>query len=137
GSGKTTLLSALVAAADVPTGVLTQRRPDRDPQSTVAEEIARLRPGADAETVRAHLARLLFRGRAGDREIGALSGGERLRLELGAVLFAKTAPQLLVLDEPTNDLDIDAVEQLVAALTDWPRSEARRAGTAGEDGRGR
>jgi len=120
GSGKTTLLSALVAAADVPTGMLTQRRPDRDPQATVAEEIARLRPGADAETVRAHLARLLFRGRAGDREIGALSGGERLRLELGAVLFAKTAPQLLVLDEPTNDLDIDAVEQLVAALTDWP-----------------
>lgn len=120
GSGKTTLLTALVAAADVPVGVLTQRRPDRDPQATVAEELAGLRPGADAETVRAHLARLLFRGRAGDRKIGALSGGERLRLELGAVLFAETVPQLLVLDEPTNDLDIGAVEQLVAALTDWP-----------------
>jgi ATPase subunit of ABC transporter with duplicated ATPase domains len=54
-----------------------------------------------------------------DRLVGALSGGERFRVALARLLFADPPPQLLVLDEPTNDLDIASVDQLVAALTSY------------------
>lgn len=49
--------------------------------------------------------------------VGVLSGGERLRATLACVLFADPAPQLLLLDEPTSNLDLDSVAQLEAALT--------------------
>jgi ATPase subunit of ABC transporter with duplicated ATPase domains len=52
-----------------------------------------------------------------ERRVGTLSGGERFRVALARVLLADPTPQLLILDEPTNDLDIDSVEQLVDALT--------------------
>jgi ATPase subunit of ABC transporter with duplicated ATPase domains len=62
------------------------------------------------------LARFLFRGRDADRPVGLLSGGERFRAVLAALLSAVPAPQLLVLDEPTNNLDLETVAQLVSAL---------------------
>ncbi len=57
-----------------------------------------------------------MRGDAVSRPLGSLSGGERFRVALARVLLADPPPQLLVLDEPTNNLDLDTVEQLVAAL---------------------
>ena len=47
---------------------------------------------------------------------GTLSGGERFRATLACLLLADPAPQLLLVDEPTNNLDLDSVAQLVAAL---------------------
>ena len=78
--------------------------------------VARRAPGADANAVRARLARFLFRGGAADRLVGDLSGGERFRATLAALLLADPAPQLLLLDEPTNNLDFASYDALVSAL---------------------
>jgi len=66
--------------------------------------------------VRARLARFLLRGDAVTQPVGTLSGGERFRVALAQLLLAEPPPQLLVLDEPTNNLDLASVEQLVSAL---------------------
>ncbi|CAM5238060.1 ATP-binding cassette domain-containing protein [Streptomyces tanashiensis] len=70
----------------------------------------------DGEGVRARLARFLFRGARADQPVGTLSGGERFRATLAALLLAEPAPQLLMLDEPTNNLDMASVRKLTAAL---------------------
>lgn len=69
--------------------------------------------------MRARLARFGFRGGAGDRLVGDLSGGERLRATLAALLLADPAPRLLLLDEPTNNLDLASYDALVAALAGY------------------
>ncbi|GAA4819262.1 ATP-binding cassette domain-containing protein [Tomitella cavernea] len=122
GSGKTTMLRAIAASGGlrVPAAYLPQRLDFLDDGVTVAEAVADARPEADVEAVHAHLARLLFRGHSSEKAIGALSGGERLRAALGVVLFRRPAPQLLMLDEPTNNLDIESVERLADALRGWP-----------------
>ncbi|WP_312981149.1 ATP-binding cassette domain-containing protein [Corynebacterium sp.] len=51
--------------------------------------------------------------------MGDLSGGERFRVALARILLAEPAHQLLVLDEPTNNLDLDSVDALVSALEDY------------------
>ena len=66
--------------------------------------------------VRAQLARFLLRGDRVEQRAGTLSGGERFRATLACLLLADPAPQLLLVDEPTNNLDLDSVAQLVAAL---------------------
>ena len=55
-------------------------------------------------------------GALANRRIGALSGGERFRVALAALLLAEPAHQLVVLDEPTNNLDLDTARALVEAL---------------------
>jgi len=54
-----------------------------------------------------------------DRPTRGLSGGERFRVSLARVLLADPPPQLLILDEPTNNLDLGSVDQLVSALTSY------------------
>jgi ATPase subunit of ABC transporter with duplicated ATPase domains len=119
GSGKTTLLHRLVGDARVPAALLPQRLDVLDPDDTVYGNVARRAPGADANTVRARLARFLFRGAAADRRVGDLSGGERFRATLAALLLADPAPQLLLLDEPTNNLDFASYDALVSALASY------------------
>jgi ATPase subunit of ABC transporter with duplicated ATPase domains len=67
--------------------------------------------------VRDLLARMLIRGPAVDRPVRSLSGGERFRVALARLLVADPPAQLLILDEPTNNLDIRSVDQLVDALS--------------------
>ena len=76
-------------------------------------------PGRTPHDARVILARLLLKGDAPTRPVAALSGGERFRVALARVLFAEPAPQLLVLDEPTNNLDMASVDQLASALEDY------------------
>ncbi len=119
GSGKTTMLHRLAGQARVPVGLLPQRLDLLDPDDTVYGNVARRAPGADANTVRAQLARFLFRGATADRRVGDLSGGELFRATLAALLLADPAPQLLLLDEPTNNLDFASYDALVSALASY------------------
>lgn len=125
GSGKTTLIDTIIGALApaggrvdlrVPVRVLPQRLTVLDDSETVLAGVSRLAPSADDNTLRAELARFLLDADTVVRPVGSLSGGERFRASLAALLLAEPAPQLLILDEPTNNLDLDSVAQLTAAL---------------------
>ncbi|MEU0169602.1 ABC-F family ATP-binding cassette domain-containing protein [Streptomyces iakyrus] len=128
GAGKTTLLRTIAGdlapeagevRAHVPLRFLPQRLDVLDGERTVAENVARYAPGATNNRVRARLARFLFRGARADQKAATLSGGERFRAALAALMLAEPAPQLLMLDEPTNNLDMASVRQLTTALESY------------------
>lgn len=132
GSGKTVLLNAIAHANDpdyrspVPPAYQVLYRLDNtaylpqriilDPELTLLETVQRANPGASEQHLRDQLARLLFRRESVHQRIGDLSGGERFRAAVAQVLLADPVPQLLMLDEPTNNLDISSVDWLVQAL---------------------
>ncbi|MBD9722211.1 ABC-F family ATP-binding cassette domain-containing protein [Streptomyces caniscabiei] len=125
GSGKTTLLRTIAGELEpvggetrthVPMRFLPQRLDVLDDELTVAENVARFAPDATNNRIRARLARFLFRGARADQQAATLSGGERFRAALAALMLAEPAPQLLMLDEPTNNLDMASVRQLTTAL---------------------
>jgi ATPase subunit of ABC transporter with duplicated ATPase domains len=97
-------------------GYLPQRLNGLDDALTVAENVRAVAPDASVNEVRAGLARFLFRGARADAAAGTLSGGERFRAVLAALLLADPPPQFLLLDEPTNSLDLASVRQLSQAL---------------------
>ncbi|MBU7600659.1 ATP-binding cassette domain-containing protein [Streptomyces sp. P38-E01] len=128
GSGKTTMLRTVAGELPADEGGLTLHVPMRflpqrldllDDGLSVAQNVARFAPRAGDNRIRAQLARFLFRGAAADRLAGGLSGGERFRASLAALLLAEPAPQLLMLDEPTNSLDTASMRQLVTALESY------------------
>ncbi|QWB21877.1 MULTISPECIES: ABC-F family ATP-binding cassette domain-containing protein [Streptomyces] len=128
GSGKTTLLRTITGELDpeagdvrthVPLRFLPQRLDVLDGELTVAENVARFAPDATNNRIRARLARFLFRGARADQKAATLSGGERFRAALAALMLAEPAPQLLMLDEPTNNLDMASVRQLTTALDSY------------------
>ncbi|TNM64110.1 ABC-F family ATP-binding cassette domain-containing protein [Streptomyces sp. NP160] len=133
GAGKTTLLEALVRGAGPGrderrpwgelltdrVGYLPQRRDGLDESASALDQVRAAAPGRQEQEVRHALARFLLRGDAAQRRVGDLSGGERFRVALARLLLAEPAHQLLVLDEPTNDLDLATVDQLVDALRSY------------------
>ena len=132
GAGKTTLIRLIVGTMEPDSGRIRrgtnlqvayfdQLREQLDPEKTLAETVS---PGSDwVETagqrkhVTSYLGDFLFPTRRANAPIRMLSGGERNRLLL-ARLFARPA-NVLVLDEPTNDLDIDSLELLENMLQDY------------------
>ncbi|MFG2193683.1 ABC-F family ATP-binding cassette domain-containing protein [Streptomyces sp. NPDC048639] len=128
GAGKSTLLRMIAGelppvegevVTEVPARYLPQRLDILDDSLTVAENVARFAPDATNNRIRARLARFLFRGARADRIAGTLSGGERFRASLASLMLAEPAPQLLMLDEPTNNLDMASVRKLTAALESY------------------
>ncbi len=138
GSGKTTLLDKVVGwPVEVPpaweevagtqpwavryrlpaVGYLPQRLTVDRPDLTLVEGLRVGNPSATEHACRETLARFLFRGAQAGKSMGELSGGELLSFELARVLTGDPAPGLLILDEPTNNLDLRSVDQLVDALT--------------------
>ena len=135
GVGKTTLLELLVHgsvrdadARGVPidaarvrlltdrVGYLPQRSWHLDDDASALQLVTAAAPSVPTRELRNRLARLLLRGDTVHRPVRTLSGGERFRVALARLLLADPPPQLLVLDEPTNDLDLTTVDQLVGAL---------------------
>ncbi|MFJ8826779.1 ABC-F family ATP-binding cassette domain-containing protein [Streptomyces sp. NPDC102467] len=128
GAGKTTLLRTIAgelapvageATAHVPLRFLPQRLDVLDEEASVAENVALCAPDATNNRVRARLARFLFKGARADQTVATLSGGERFRATLAALMLAEPAPQLLMLDEPTNNLDLASTRQLTSALESY------------------
>jgi ATP-binding cassette subfamily F protein uup len=133
GAGKTTLLRMLIGelepdsgeirrGANVQIAYYDQQREQLDPERTVFDTVG---DGNDTVTVNGrtqhvhgYMRDFLFSPERVNSPVKALSGGERNRLLL-ARLFTRPA-NVLVLDEPTNDLDIETLELLEAFLTDWP-----------------
>jgi ATPase component of ABC transporter with duplicated ATPase domains len=131
GSGKTTLLEAIAHAGEADylspvqpayrvdyciEGAYIPQRISLDPQLTLLQSVQRANPGVSEQHLRDQLARLLFRRESVHHKTGELSGGERFRAAVAQVLLADPVPQLLMLDEPTNNLDISSVDWLVQAL---------------------
>ncbi|MFF6918536.1 ATP-binding cassette domain-containing protein [Streptomyces sp. NPDC012466] len=128
GAGKTTLLRTITgelapvageARAHVPLRFLPQRLDVLDEELSVAQNVARFAPHATNNRIRSRLARFLFKGARADQPAATLSGGERFRAALAALMLAEPAPQLLMLDEPTNNLDMASVRQLTTALASY------------------
>lgn len=125
GSGKSTLLKTITGALLPLSGAVNVAVPavmlDQDvsllaPEETVLENFRRINPSAEENACRAALARFRFRADAAHQQVVTLSGGERLRAGLAAVLGGRAPPQLLILDEPTNHLDIASLETVEAGL---------------------
>lgn len=133
GVGKSTLISLILGKREPDSGTVKlgtnlqiayfdQLRAQLDPNKTVAETISPgsewIEIGGSKKHVMAYLGDFLFPPRRANVPVSNLSGGERNRLLL-ARLFALPA-NLLVLDEPTNDLDIDSLELLEQTLQTYP-----------------
>ena len=124
GAGKTTLLERLVTSAggeriEAHTdriGYLPQRIDGLDDAASVLDNVRAAAPGIPPVELRNRLARFLIRGATVDRPVASLSGGERFRVALARLLLADPPPQLLILDEPTNSLDLGTVDELVDAI---------------------
>ena len=133
GSGKTTLLRMLMGELEPDSGDVRrgtnvqiayydQQREQLDPDRTVFETVGdgndTVTVNGRAQHVHGYLRDFLFPAARANSPVKALSGGERNRLLLARLL---TRPaNVLVLDEPTNDLDLETLELLEAYLVDWP-----------------
>ena len=135
GAGKTTLFKMLVGQENPDSGSITigdsvelayvdQSRDVLEDDKTVWEEISDgqdiLRVNNYETASRAYVGRFNFRGAEQQKKVGLLSGGERNRVHLAKLL--RCGGNVLFLDEPTNDLDVETLRALEEALLNFPGS---------------
>ncbi|WP_414727901.1 energy-dependent translational throttle protein EttA [Zhongshania aliphaticivorans] len=133
GAGKSTLLRMMTGKEQPDSGEIVigetvklvsveQMRDDLDDKQTVWEAVSEgqdiLRIGSYEVPSRAYIGRFNFKGSDQQKRVGELSGGERGRLHLACTL--KEGGNVLLLDEPSNDLDVETLRALEDALLDFP-----------------
>jgi ATP-binding cassette ChvD family protein len=133
GAGKSTLFKMITGDEQADSGSIEigdtvqvasvdQFRDSMNPKNTVWQEISNgqdmLQIGSFQIPSRAYVGRFNFKGNDQQKFIGELSGGERNRVHLAALL--KAGGNMLLLDEPTNDLDVETLRALENALLDFP-----------------
>jgi energy-dependent translational throttle protein EttA len=133
GAGKTTLFRMITGTEKPDTGTIEvgqtvdlayvdQTRDELDPDKTVYDEISGgadfLKIGKREVNSRAYVASLNFKGSDQQKRVGDLSGGERNRVHLGKML--RKGGNVILLDEPSNDLDVDTLRALEEAVEDFP-----------------
>ena len=132
GAGKTTLFRMIVGDEEPDAGTLDigetvhlayvdQAREALDAEKSVFQEVSEghdiLHFGRAEVNPRAYLSWFGFRGTDQQKKVGVLSGGERNRLHLAKLL--KAGGNVMMLDEPTNDLDVDTLRALENAILDF------------------
>ena len=133
GAGKSTLFKMITGMEQADAGTIEvgetvqiasvdQFRDSMNPKNTVWQEISNgqdiLQIGNFQIPSRAYVGRFNFKGNDQQKFIGELSGGERNRVHLAALL--KAGGNMLLLDEPTNDLDVETLRALENAILDFP-----------------
>jgi len=133
GAGKTTLFrlvtgqekpdgGAFKVGDSVVLGYVDQSRDSLDANKTVWEEISggldQLELGKKSVPSRGYVSQFNFKGSDQQKKVGQLSGGERNRVHLAKML--KSGANVILLDEPTNDLDVDTLRALEDALVEFP-----------------
>jgi ATP-binding cassette ChvD family protein len=133
GAGKTTLFRMIIGAEQPDSGsfeigdsvelaYVDQSRDALDPGKTVFQEVSggtdSIKVGNREINSRAYVASLNFKGSDQQKKVSTLSGGERNRVHLGKML--RTGGNVVLLDEPTNDLDVDTLRALEEALLAFP-----------------
>jgi ATP-binding cassette ChvD family protein len=132
GAGKTTLFRMITGkekpdsgefnvGSTVKIAYVDQSRDNLDPNKSVYDEISGgndlMMVGTKEMNARAYVSRFNFAGDSQQKKVGALSGGERNRVQLAKVL--QEGGNLLLLDEPTNDLDVNTMRALEEALLEF------------------
>jgi ATP-binding cassette ChvD family protein len=133
GAGKTTLFRMMTGEQQPDTGTVTvgetvkvayvgQLRDVLDPKKTVWEEVSGgldiLKVGEYEIPSRAYIGRFNFKGQDQQKLVGSLSGGERNRLQLAKIL--QLGANVILLDEPSNDLDVETLRALEDAILVFP-----------------
>ena len=133
GAGKTTLFKMITGEDKPDTGTVTigesvttsyvgQLRDDLDDNKTVWEEVSDgldvIKVGEYETPSRSYIGRFNFKGQDQQKRVGSLSGGERNRLQLAKTL--KQGGNVILLDEPSNDLDVETLRALEDAIQVFP-----------------
>jgi ATPase subunit of ABC transporter with duplicated ATPase domains len=133
GAGKTTLFRMIIGSERPDAGTIElgqsvllsyvdQHRDALDDGHTIFEEITdgkdQIELGSMSMASRAYVARFNFRGPQQQKKVGQCSGGERNRIHLAKML--RRGGNLILLDEPTNDLDVNTMRVLEQALIEFP-----------------
>lgn len=130
GSGKTTLIKLILGSLEPKTG--TMYRADNksvyiDQDYSIIDNNLKVYQQAEqfnVSTLQEHevkirLARFLFSKEEWDKPCSVLSGGERMRLMLCCLTIGSQSPDIIILDEPTNNLDIQNIDILTAAINEY------------------
>ena len=132
GAGKSTLIKTIAhiieplqgsvrASRGLEIGYFAQHQLDMlDPSATALLHLARIAPEAREQELRNYLGGFGFSGDTVTSPIAPMSGGEKARLALALIVWQK--PNLLLLDEPSNHLDVETREALATALAEFPGS---------------
>lgn len=130
GSGKTTIIKMILGELQPQTGTIERANADaiyidQDyslivNHITVYQQAQQFNSGGLQEhEIKIRLTRFLFPASYWDKPCNSLSGGEKMRLMLCCLTIANHAPDIIILDEPTNNLDIQNIEILTAAINEY------------------